>query len=91
MFRLQILVERKFNGRSDNPVSMFDESHDRTWQMLQDALHHFQSGLELLDRAGAPGQIGAHIDLAIHQLCSAMSTPSSPASKEKAEGVPASS
>jgi hypothetical protein len=36
--------------------------------MLRDALSHFQSGLELLDRASAPAHIGARIDQAIHEL-----------------------
>lgn len=35
---------------------------------LAQALVQLRSALELLDRATAPGQIGAHIDLAIHQL-----------------------
>ena len=37
-------------------------------KMLNDALRHLRSGLELLDDASAPGHIGAHVDLAIHQL-----------------------
>jgi len=37
-------------------------------EALVDALAHLQSALELLDRANAPGQIGAHVDLAICQL-----------------------
>ena len=36
--------------------------------LLTDALSLLQSALELLDEAGAPAQIGAHVDLAIHQL-----------------------
>jgi hypothetical protein len=48
--------------------------HDGARQVLRDALHHLQAGLELLDRAGAPGQIGAHVDLAINQLEQALST-----------------
>lgn len=35
----------------------------------------FQSGLDLLDHAGAPGQIRAHVDLAINQLESAIVRP----------------
>lgn len=41
-------------------------------QMLRDALKLLQSALELLDRAGAPAQIGAHLDLALHQLGAAL-------------------
>jgi hypothetical protein len=36
--------------------------------LLTDALRHLQSALDLLDEAAAPAQIGAHVDLAIHQL-----------------------
>ena len=42
-------------------------------EMLKDALRHFQCGLDLLDDVSAPGQIGAHVDLAIHQLESVIS------------------
>lgn len=35
---------------------------------LRDALDHLRAALELLDRAGAPPQIGAHVDLARHQV-----------------------
>lgn len=37
-------------------------------QILLRALDHLRSALTLLDEADAPGQIGAHIDLALHQL-----------------------
>ena len=36
--------------------------------MMQSAFHHLQAAIELLDQAEAPGQIAAHIDLAVHQL-----------------------
>jgi hypothetical protein len=36
--------------------------------MLSEALNHLQSAIELLDRAGAPGHIAAHVDLAARQL-----------------------
>lgn len=36
--------------------------------MLHDALDHLRLALDLLDGAAAPPQIGAHVDLAIHQL-----------------------
>lgn len=37
-------------------------------KMLETALQHLQSGLDLLDGASAPGHIGAHVDLALHEL-----------------------
>lgn len=37
-------------------------------EALAEALGHLRTALELLDRAEAPGQIGAHVDLAICQL-----------------------
>jgi hypothetical protein len=40
--------------------------------ILLEALASLQSALELLDRASAPAQIGAHVDLAIHDLCAAV-------------------
>lgn len=36
--------------------------------LLRDAGNHLRSALELLDCAAAPAHIGAHVDLAIHQL-----------------------
>lgn len=36
--------------------------------MLRSALGHLQAALELVDQVSAPGQIGAHIDLAYNQL-----------------------
>jgi hypothetical protein len=47
---------------------MDDETQEITRQMLRHALRHIRSGLDLLDRARAPGQIGAHVDLAVHLL-----------------------
>lgn len=35
---------------------------------LGDAARHLRAALELLDSAGAPAQIGAHVDLAACQL-----------------------
>ena len=32
------------------------------------ALEHLNTALQLLDQIGAPPHIGAHVDLAIHQL-----------------------
>lgn len=37
-------------------------------RLLASALFHLQSAIELLDLAGAPGQIAAHVDLAANQL-----------------------
>ena len=37
-------------------------------QMLHDALDHLRSALDLLDLASAPAHIGAHVDLAMHEL-----------------------
>lgn len=36
--------------------------------MLAEAATHLQVALELLDRARAPAHIGAHVDLAAHEL-----------------------
>jgi len=35
---------------------------------LSDAAEHLRAALELLDRAGAPAQIGAYVDLAACEL-----------------------
>lgn len=40
---------------------------------MHDALKHLQSALDLLDRAAAPGHIGAQVDHAVHQLEAALS------------------
>lgn len=37
-------------------------------QLYERALDHLRLALELLDRAGAPPQIGARVDHAIHDL-----------------------
>ena len=39
---------------------------------LVQALTHLQAAIDLLDRAQAPGQIAAHVDLARHQLSGAI-------------------
>lgn len=36
--------------------------------MLSEAAELLRSALKLLDLSAAPGQIGAHVDLAAHQL-----------------------
>ena len=43
--------------------------------LLADALGLLQSALDLLDEAAAPAQIGAHVDLALHQLGSLLEEP----------------
>lgn len=47
---------------------MHDECDFDGEQMMADALARLQSALELLDRACAPAQIGAQVDMAIGQL-----------------------
>ncbi len=42
--------------------------NNQSASLLHDALHHLRSALDLLDRAAAPAQIGAHVDLALCQL-----------------------
>lgn len=44
-------------------------------RMLIEALDHLHAALDLLDRAAAPAHIGAHVDLAIHQLGAAAAPP----------------
>jgi hypothetical protein len=36
--------------------------------MLAEASDHLRSAIDLLDRAGAPGHIAAHADLALNEL-----------------------
>lgn len=40
--------------------------------LLRDASDHLRLALKLLDQAAAPAQIGANVDLALHQLGSAL-------------------
>jgi hypothetical protein len=44
------------------------EDETNRQQMLRDALNHLQLALNLLDLASAPPHIGAHVDLAAHEL-----------------------
>lgn len=46
---------------------MSDDDNSRQ-NLLASALFHLHSAIELLDLAGAPGQIAAHVDLAANQL-----------------------
>lgn len=43
-------------------------SNKRADDMLSEALNQLQSALRLLDSMNAPPQIGAYVDLAIHEL-----------------------
>ena len=44
-------------------------SHSTDQQrLLRNALDLLQAALDVLDDAAAPAQIGAHVDLAVHQL-----------------------
>lgn len=43
-----------------------------TRDLLDCALEHLRSALELLDRASAPGHIGSRIDHAVHELYTAI-------------------
>ena len=43
-------------------------------QLLAEALHHLQTALHLLDRSHAAAHIGAHVDLAVHQLQEAIAS-----------------
>jgi hypothetical protein len=56
-------------------------------QMLHEALTHLQSALELLDRAAAPGQIGAQLDHVLHQLGSLVSSASRPEASQIVAGI----
>lgn len=47
---------------------MRDRRSTEQHNLMLEALSHLESALELLDRSAAPGQIGAHVDLAIHDL-----------------------
>lgn len=47
---------------------MATESFPAGQDMVRQALAYMTSALELLDRAKAPAQIGAHLDLAICEL-----------------------
>lgn len=49
-----------------------DKESTDTQDILRNALDHLRLALGLLDRAGAPAQIGAHVDLAAHQLGEAL-------------------
>lgn len=47
---------------------MRDRRSTEQHNLMLEALSHLEGALVLLDRAAAPGQIGAHVDLAIHDL-----------------------
>lgn len=48
-------------------------SEECTGPMLSEALSHLEAAIGILDRAGAPGHIAAHVDLAARQLEEALS------------------
>jgi hypothetical protein len=48
--------------------------YDLNGELCRSALKHFQVGLDELDQSGAPGDIGAHIDLAICRLEEVLTT-----------------
>ncbi|HEV2594708.1 MAG TPA: hypothetical protein VGU01_05855 [Sphingomicrobium sp.] len=50
---------------------------------MLEALSHLESALEILDRAAAPGQIGAHVDLAIHDLSASVDAVPRPGSLDQ--------
>jgi len=50
-------------------TGMSDAIDERRLELLSKALDELRSALALLDEVGAvPAQIGAHVDLAIHEL-----------------------
>jgi hypothetical protein len=49
-----------------------DPKPETARSLLDAALQQLQSAIALLDRAGAPGQIAAHVDLAANQLADAI-------------------
>lgn len=53
---------------------MATEPSSERGRTLAEGLKHLRRAIELLDAAGAPGHIAAHVDLAAHQL-SAMVEP----------------
>ena len=52
-----------------------NHSMSRRSELLRAALGHLQAALDLVDQASAPGQIGAHIDLAVNQLADTIASP----------------
>jgi hypothetical protein len=54
-------IAREDHNVNDQPIS-------GRQQKLSAALEQLRSALRLLDGAAAPSEIGAHIDLAAHQL-----------------------
>lgn len=47
---------------------MRDANFPRREELLSHALEQLRSALEALDSAEAPAHIGAHVDLAMHEL-----------------------
>jgi hypothetical protein len=58
---------------ADGEVCMRDKKiADSSAETGVAALDHLEKALRLLDKFGAPGEIGAYVDLAIHRLRAAM-------------------
>jgi len=57
-----------------------EQANSTREEMLAIAADHLQSALKLLDSVGAPAQIGAQVDLALHQIHSELLGASIPAS-----------
>jgi hypothetical protein len=49
-------------------IQMPDSNSAAQRLMLAEALRNLRNAIDLLDRASAPGHIGAHVDLAMHEL-----------------------
>lgn len=62
---------------------MRDRRSTEQHHLMLEALSHLESALEILDRAAAPGQIGAHVDLAIHDLSASVDAVPRPGSLDQ--------
>jgi hypothetical protein len=70
--RAGIVVGPLLHHRSEVEGNMNCKSEISRREMLSAAADQLQSALALLDCAEAPAQIGAHVDLASHQLKAAL-------------------
>jgi hypothetical protein len=57
-----------FAAIARNEPHMDVDHHPLGEQPYLEVLHQLQSAIETLDRLDVPGQIAAHVDLAMHQL-----------------------
>jgi hypothetical protein len=64
-----------------------NEPTKSTEQLLAEAADHLRVALKLLDAGDAPAQIGAHVDLAVHQLEAELSADSRESSTQPARNV----